>query len=214
MGTEGAWIPLVMAAVSAGTQYYNAEKTADRQDTELASRLTADAERQRRADAEVQKLIQQTAQSTPQEEIKSSLAQFTEQLRKAQGGQVSALEAPSGASDRYKKDAAAAASGVSQYGDKLSGLFSRIDAAQRQREGEAVQRADLGTVIDLIGRESQGANFLSDMRMNSIRDNPWLTALSQVTAGAASGYGGGAKSAPAGKQAGKVAPYKKPGGKG
>jgi len=192
MGTEAIWIPIALAAASGGVSYVNNRNTAKKQDQELAGSLRSKRALQQKADSEVQKLITDTEKSNPQEEIAKSLSQYTEQLRRSQGMQGSAIQGLSGASDKYQQDQVAANSGIAQYGDKIAGLMSRIDGAARQRENEGVNRMDFQNRISMLGREGEGQDFLSRMRLDGIRPNAGLSALSEILAGASGGsYGGG-----------------------
>lgn len=198
MGTEAIWIPLALAAAGTGASVYNERRTAKKQDNELARGIREKSALQRKADSEVQKLISDTAGSNPQDEIAESLAQYTEQLRRSQGQQGSGIQGLSGASDKYQQDKVDATSGVAQYGSKIAGLMSRIDGASRQRENESINQANFQNRISMLGREGQGQDYLSRMRLDGIRPNAGLSALSEVLSGAAGGtYGtastGGAK---------------------
>lgn len=207
MGTEAAWVPLVLAAVSATGTYVNNRNTARRADREAALRLTNQNARQREADQEISNLITETAASNPEEEIAKSAASYAAEMERNKGSATGGIADVLGASDAYKKDAAKDAQGVSQYGELLSGLFSRIDGAQMQRQGELSSRMSTQNVIDMIARRSQGQDALSDLRMNAIRNNPLLTAVSEIAAGAASSYGGGKSGVTGGGFSG-MSPYK------
>lgn len=210
MGAEVV-VPLLLTAVSAGTSMYNTSQTRKRANSELEARLMNQSARQREADVEVQKLISETEASNPEAQSAKSLAQYTEQLQRNLGNQSSGITGIAGASQAYKSQAGQDAMGVSRYGDMLSGLMSRIDGAVRQREDEAYRRGDTASAIQGISRNSSGDDFLSQLRLDGIRENPWLTALSQTMAGAASTYGSGAGGGTAGVKKTKANTYRKGG---
>lgn len=198
MGTEAVWVPLVMAAVGAGTSYVNTRNTNRRLDNEAVTRLTNQRGRQREADKEIQQLITETAASNPERRSAEALAGYTSELRRSQGQQTSGIDNLMGASDAYKAQAAAGAQGVSEYGGQLASLFSRIDGAMRQREDEGVARMDAQNRIDMHSRRSAGDDHLSDLRLQGIGPNPLLTAVSQLAYGASQGYGSGGSTLGAG----------------
>lgn len=208
MGTEAVWVPLVLAAVGAGTSYVNTRNTNRRLENESLTRILNQQGRQREADVEVQKLIQDTAASNPEARSAEALEGYTSELRRSQGQQTSGIDNLAGASQAYKDMAAKGASGVSEYGGQLASLFSRIDGALRQREDEGVDRMDAQNRIDMISRRSAGQDHLSDLRLQSIGPNPLLTAASEIAYGMSQGGGYGGKSAakgPGGKKLKKVA---------
>lgn len=190
MGTEAVWIPLALSALGAGTSFVNTRNTARRQDQEAASNIRQLGERQRDADGEITRLLADTAASDPQQEIGDSLKQYTSELERNKGMQSSGTQTLSGASSAYQAEAAKDAMGVAKYGDKLAGLMSRIDGAARQRENEGIRMDQSQNIISQLARRSQGDEYLSNMRMDSIRDNPLLSAVSQLAYGAASTTGG------------------------
>jgi hypothetical protein len=191
MGTEALWIPLVASAVGAGASYYNTSKTNDRRDSALATQLRNQQGTQRRADAEVQRLIADTAASNPKDETAEALGQYTDALRRNAGKNTSAIQTTGGVSSAFKDDAAAATAGIAEEGKTLSGIMSRIDGAIRQREGEANRRLDSQSILGLLSREMGGQTFLDNLRIQGIQENPWLTALSSATSGYAQNYSGG-----------------------
>lgn len=204
MGTEAVWIPLALTALGAGGTAYNNRQVANRQDEELSRQLSRDSALQRQADDKVRDLLKRTSESDPKEETAQSLKQYTDSLRRNVGSANGGVQQLSGASDEYQAGAAEAGAGISQFGDKVAGLMSRVDGPIRQREGEGLDRQLFQNVISLLNREGQGQETLSRMRMDGIRPNPIIGALSEVALGAAGSMGGGG-----GKNAGlKKAKYK------
>lgn len=191
MGTEAIWVPLVLGAVSAGTQYMNNRQQARRADRVALDSLRTNAQRQRRADEVTQKLISETGKSTDKEERSSTMSGFLKQLQKAQVDSHAGLQIQGAANDAFARDAAQAALGIDAEGTKYADLASRLDSPFLQRRNEQRLRTDAALDIDLVGREQQGADRTSDLRLRAIRSNPWLDAMSAVTRGAAASYGSG-----------------------
>ena len=195
--STGTAIALALAAASAGTQYYNTQQTAKRQDTQLAESLRSQGAKQREADALVADKVTEMQGSTAESDRRQALDSYIAALRKGKGNSEAGL-APLVGSDRFKADAAAAAEGVQNYGEKTAGLMARMDAPSMQRQREATGYGRLASDIGLIGRESRGQAFIDDLRLRAIRRNAGLDLLSGLlgAAGAAAGgLGGGAATA-------------------
>lgn len=191
MGTEVAWVPLVAAALGSGASIYNARRTDSRRDAALAQSMRNTRAGQDRANAVVRDLIADTAASNPEAEKAKALAGYTEALRRSAGNNTSAIQQPGAASDAFKADAAKATLGVAEGGDKLAGLMARVDGAVGQRRNEANQRVDVQGILNMLGRDMEGQNFIDRLRMDSITENPWLSAFSQAANGFAGSYSGG-----------------------
>lgn len=197
MGTEGFWVPLVMAAVSAGTTYYDNRQQQKKADRIALQSLQQTSDRQKKADAVTQQMLQDMGASTAEGEKQSTLRGFLDQLSRAQPEAQRGVQARGGESETYRRDAAEAAMGITQQGERYADLASRLDAPALQRQRERNSIFDRGMDIGLIGREQEGADRQSKLLLSQIRGNPWLQALAGVTGGMASSYtggGGGAKS--------------------
>ena len=104
-----------------------------------------------------------------------------------QGQQNAGLNTgPGGFSEEYRRGTAEAGEQLGEYGTGRAGLLSRIDAPRLQRQNEGILFDTLGNELRMIGREASGQNYLDQLRLNSIRRDPWLDALS----GVATSYGG------------------------
>lgn len=198
MGTEAFWIPAVMTLVSAGAGYANQRSKQKKSDRIAMDSLNQSKAKQARADQVNNNLIEDISRSSPEAEkgnrLKDYLAQLSGNAPNANGGVMPV----GGASDAYSKDAAAAALGIDAYGKDLAGTTSIIDGAgdQRRREGKSI--FDGGLDLSLIGREQEGANRVTDLKLKGVRDNPWLQALQAVAGAGAAGYSGGGGGASAG----------------
>lgn len=191
MGTEAAWVPWVLAAVSAGTTYYDNRQQQKRADRVALQSLQQTDARQKRADAVTQQMLQEMASSTPEGERQSTLRGFLDQLTRASPDAQQGVQLRGGESEAYRRDAAEASLGITQQGQQYADLASRLDAPALQRQRERNTLFDRGMDIGLIGREQEGADRHSKLLLSQIRGNPWLQALAGVTGGMASSYGGG-----------------------
>lgn len=190
MGTEAAWVPLLIAATGAGASYVNTTRTAKRQDQVLAEGIRQKSRTQQGADAKVNELIAKTGDSNAEADKGQALQQYMATLKQSRGQAVGGLAPMSGASEAYAADANQAALGIDDYGSKIAGLMSRIDgpAAQRRREGN--DQADFGVAIDQIKRFAEGDDFINRMKLNGVRRNPLLDAFASFAQGTASGMAG------------------------
>ena len=190
-GAEVA-IPLILAAVSGTAQYVNQRNVAHEQDQTLAAQLRAQGQKQQQADARTAQLITQEQQSTDQPDKAKSLATYNKDLALKAPQATTALAAPPSASQAYAKDKQDAALGISDYGNQQADWLSSIAAPQLQRQRDQITNIDpYRNDIGLISRANAGDNFLSNMKLNSIRGNPWLSLISGVSGGAASGMARG-----------------------
>lgn len=190
MGTEAAWVPLAVAALSAGGEYVNTQNTAKRQDQAEAQAIRNQSLIQRKADAKVNDTVQKLAGSTSADERAKRLDDYLGQLRRHQAT-IQAGLAPAIGSDAFKADSADAATGATNYADQTAGLLSRIDAPQLQRQGEGFDYGNLATDLNLLQRDSSGQNFLDQLRARNVRRNAKLDLLSGLgMAYAGSAYGG------------------------
>ena len=186
----GTAVALGLAAASAAAQAQNARRVAKKQDNEAARQIRSRGNRQREADAQVGQMIQKTAESSPEAAKASTLDRYMQTIR-AQGGNAGAGLGQVGAtSEAFRQSGADAALGIGDYGERVAGLLSRMDAPMLQRQQETVDRARVGSDLDRIKRFSGGDEFLSQLRMQGIRRDPWLDAFAAAASGAASTAGG------------------------
>ena len=178
MGPATPFIPYIVAAVGAGASYVNTRNQAKKADSIALQSLQSNAARQRRADEANAQLAQDITASTPEGERSARMSSYMAQLAAASGDSLSGVKPLTGASAAYSRDAANAALGIQGYGENYAGLTSTIDAAGDQRRREGRRITDAGTDLALLGREQEGDDRVSQMRLKSIRPNPWLSALS------------------------------------
>lgn len=187
------------AIVAATASYENNRQVAHRQDSELARQLRQQYGLQHQQDQQTQQLVQKTAQSSPDSARSNLLDQFMTKLRAESPNAVRPLAQVGNVSGAYTKAANDAALGVSNYGTTNAGLLSAIDAPGLQRQAEAANLSRYGTGLNEIKRQSAADQFLSQMRLQAIRPNPWLTAVADgaraygmARAGGSGGGGGDA----------------------
>jgi hypothetical protein len=176
-----------LALLGGGLNYVNQRNVAKSQDREAAAQIRQQSRRQDEADRAVTDLLAQRAVSDGASERGSISQQYLQQARAAQAAATRGLGQSGAVSDAYRTAANDAALGVSDYGQTAATLMGRIDAPQQRRTREALEEGDLQTRLGLIGRQSQADDFLSRLRLQSVQQNPWLSAAAQAANGAASG---------------------------
>lgn len=192
MGSEAIWVPLIMAAVSGTATYVNNRNVAHKQDENLADRIRNQNKLQHQADLKTADLINKEAHSTDTQDKAKSMARYNASIAEHMPQATGALKTTGAVSDAYKKDGSNAALGIADYANNLSDLTSSIEAPQLQRMRD--QRENInpyGTAIGLIGRENSGDNFLSNLKLNNIKANPWLSLVAGTTGAAAKGMASG-----------------------
>lgn len=182
-------VALALAAASAGGQYYNTQKTAERQDNQLAAQLRQQGKRQHEADAKVTELIDKRAASSPEDERAGMLEGYLATIRAQSGNANAGLSQAGAVSDAYRESSNEAALGVSDYGKQVAGLLSRMDAPALQRQREGMESARFESDINRIKRFSMGDDYLAKLRLDQIRRNPWIDAASALAGGAAGAMG-------------------------
>ena len=193
MGAE-LLVGLALSAASAGMNAYNTNKTINKQDKALATDIRNQGIKRREGEALTNAEIQKLSASTSADERKKKLSSYTDAIRRKSGEATNGLLNGVGG-DTFQADASSAAGDVLAYGNENADLMSRIDAPIDQRIGEANSFGNLGINLDTVAREAQGRHFLDQLRVNSIRRNPWMDAGSQVLNGlGGSMIGGGAVS--------------------
>ncbi len=192
MGSEAFWIPAAIAAVGTGVQQVDAHKTAQRQDEEAAQGIRIQGDTQQKADAQIAQNIKSLQGSSPEAARANAANAFITQLRRNSAESTGVPVA--GGSARYKGDIATSNQNVADYGANLADTQSRILAPNLQRQQEGQNSQQLAANLSEIGRQSQANQFLSQLRMRGITNDPWMQAGGSILEGvgngmAASNYG-------------------------
>ena len=191
-GAEAAWVPAVIAAVSAGTTGYAQNQALKRQDREAAANILAQGAANREASQRVNKTVQELKTSTPDDAIAQRREAYTAALRKNQPGTESAaLPTFSGASMRFAEDVGGARAASAASGAEDADIMARLDAPALQRQAEAQRAAGAASDISLISGRAGGQNALSQIRRAGIQVDPWLTAAGQIGSAYAGGLAAG-----------------------
>jgi hypothetical protein len=176
---------LALAALAAGTEYYNTQETAKREDKQAAQSILDQMGIQKKANARTQQTIQQVQGSTAADARAQRLQDYMHTLNQAKARTTAGLTNPVVGGSTFQADSAAAANQAQNYGDQTAALLSRIDAPVVQRQQEGFDYGQLATDLNAIGHQSAGQAFLDRLKQASIRRNAKLDlAASLMSAGA------------------------------
>lgn len=197
-------IALAAAAAAAGGTYYNTEHTAHRQDQQAAQSILNQSRIQKKADSRVDQTVQKLEGSTSADAKEARLNDYMNTLRENKAKLTNGLTPTIGGS-AFQTDSANAATGTQDNAAKTAGLMARMDAPGVQRQNEGFDYGNLASDLGQIGRQSQGQNFLDQLKLNAIRRNAKIdlgASLASAYAGSAAGGAGGAASGAASGGAG------------
>lgn len=187
--TAAALWAAAAAAAAAGVSQHNTNRTISRQDREQAAGIQRQSRIQQRADQQVNTEVDALENSTAADERSARMAEYMKTLGAARNKTEGGLENDA-LGDAFSASAQAAKGDLKTKGETTANLMAGVDAAGLQRQGEAFRFGNLATDIGLIGRESAGQQFLTDLRTRSIRRNPYLDATAAGLQGAAGGLAG------------------------
>ena len=117
--------------------------------------------------------------------------QYLQQVRAAQGAASNGLRQGGAVSDAYQQQSNDAALGIADYGANAANLMARIDAPQQQRQREAIEGAQLGSDLGLIGGRAAADDFLTKLKIQGTRSNPWVGLASSLASSAGQGMSAG-----------------------
>lgn len=207
MGTEGAWIPWVLGALSTGATLVDQEKMARKQDSILSRQIQANNERQAEADRKVAETLRERAASDGTAEREELGSQYLDAARAALGKANAGLGQVGKVSDAYTTSANDAAMGVADYGSRVANLMARIDAPARKLQKEGIGESRLRTELGLIGRAMEGDDFITRLKLQMVRPNLGLRAASALLGGAAMGAAGAGGAASGASGSGSLAGF-------
>ena len=196
MGTEAFWIPAAIAAVGAGAGAYADNRAAKRAEDISQRGIQKQSLRQREADQRVNDSLSGLEASSPDAARQESLDGFLKMLR-ANKGQAGGASTVGG--DRFKEDTNAASAAIKNYGGQRADNLSRITAPGTQRVNENVAVNRTNSDIEGIARNARADAWLNQLKLQSVRADPWIKAGGQFMTGlgagmAGAGWGTGASS--------------------
>lgn len=196
-GTEGAWVPYVLAAVSAGTQYMGAEQEREEKRNILNRSLQRSSET---ADKTAQDVVKEGANYTPEQRMEALQAQEAAAAAQAQkdaaGAGIVQTAGEKGNTSSAFKQAKAAADTVE--GNRITALaqeLAKTRAPGRLMNEEGLRRGALAG--ELSNQWSTARNMAGANNMEASNVGPsGLSTFGSIAGAIGSAYGGGG--APAG----------------
>ncbi|GAB3054076.1 hypothetical protein [Stenotrophomonas tumulicola] len=189
------WVATAITLIGAATQQYTQHKANSARDDRLAQQIRTQSANQDRANAAVNDLLTQRATDDGAVQRDATERSFLDQAQAAQLAAGSGLRQPGAVSDAYRTAANDAALGIGDYSRNAASLMARMDAPRQQRRRESLQSGNLATQLGLIGRQSQSDDYLSNLQLQSVQADPWLSAAGMVAQGVGRGVAGRAGSA-------------------
>ena len=171
-------LPMLLGAGGGLVSAYGANQQARQQDKIAAQGIRNQAARQREADALVNQTIRQQQQSGPEGYQRSALDEYMQQLQRTAGAATQGLNPAGAVSNRFADAATAAAGDIGDYGTNRAGILSRIEAPMRQRDAEGISFGRLNSDLNPIRMGSQSDEYLNRLRMQNVRQNPWMGVIS------------------------------------
>ena len=196
------FVPMALAAASAGAQAYNAQQSNSRAQASEVQAIQNQQDLRNKAAADVTKATQQIAADNPANLKAQADAQYVNELRRnaagAQSGttggtqtfgqSTSSLPTNVNANKRYKQDVNASQKEVQQFGNTDANNMAGIDSAIRERQNEGLNLSTLQTNLDALGAQSWNQNFVDQLRAQSAGQlNPWISLGSAILGQTASG---------------------------
>ena len=178
MGTEEFWVPAALAALGTGASAYNASAANSRAQGQEVQGIEQQNALRQQAAGQVNKTIQQVAQSNPQALQAKATGDYINQLRTNAAATDPGLSGTSntpGGSSRFKGDVSAANTSTANYGNDLASQLAATSSAVRQRQQEGLNMNTLQTNLGLIGAQSGQNSFLTQLRAAAAgQQNPWI----------------------------------------
>ncbi len=196
-------LALLLTAFGTAAQQVGANQADHARRQALDEQLQRQNAINQRAGERVSQEIQTVANANPEDERLAAQNDFMAALRKAKVADGGAdFGSPAGASDRFAADVGQARAGASAEGRALAGNLAAIDAPNYARIGEGRGLTDTAIDLSLLGGQSRGQDFLTQLRM--ARANGAGAGLESLGGGIAA-FGQAAAS-----RASKPVPVKKP----
>jgi len=184
-------VPLLLSAVSTGAAVYNQNQTAKKQDNVLAQQIRNQSATQQKANAKTSEFINGQAKQDDTAQKAQAQQKFQAQLAANAPQATAALKTPGAVSQAYQQAGANAAQGIAGYGSQQGDLLSSIAAPLQQRRDNQKNIDDYGIEIGNLKHQLGNDDFLSSLKLQGIRPNPWIGAAGSLAGGAAGAYGGG-----------------------
>jgi len=187
-----SWWAVGAAVASAVVSQYNANKVQKKRNQATVASIEEQAKNQRQAAQAVNQNLDTLTASTPEDEYRGRESAIRNQLRQKQAMALAGIQ-NTGGGEAVTSMADAAKPQAIGYGDDINRWISGIDAPMLQRQGEAFDRQNVENRLNVLRRNSAQEDALLRLKLAGIRENPWLSMLSQGLSAyaGAKGFGGG-----------------------
>lgn len=186
-----SWWAVGAAVASAVVSQYNAAQVEKKRNRATVASIQEQQRNQREANKATQENLDKLAQSTPEDEYQGRASDIRNQLRQKQAMALAGIQ-NTGGGEAVTEMAAAARPTAVGYGDDINRWISGIDAPMLQRQGEGWDRQNVENRLNRLRRDSAQEDALLRLKLAGIRENPWLSMLSQGLSAyaGAKGFGG------------------------
>jgi hypothetical protein len=169
MGTEGIWIPALIAAAGAGVSEANNRRTARKRDEETAAGIRRQAETQRESNLKLNEVLGEIAKSSPAAARSNLNQQFRNNVRRQRALALGNLAQQGDVSEAAQQASQLAGINAASYAKNVANLLAGVDAAGLQRQNERKTRGNLAMDRARLGRNSAQDDFLTRLRVNRIQ---------------------------------------------
>lgn len=197
-GVEPALIGAAVAAAGAGVQMHEQGRTLRNQDRSAADAIINQGAKNAKGTKAVQDNIKQLQGSNQEGDVASRVAAYTDAIKRAQPQAQGGLNAVAGGSRKYAEDVGQAKTDATALALDRGATQARVDAPVLQRTRETQNANNTATNLNMISADAQAQAFLDKLKLQSIRNNPWLMAAGKTLQGAGSAYAMGGTGAGAG----------------
>lgn len=202
-GLEGAAIAAAISAAGAGVNAYSQNQTLRSQDQAAAAGIRNQEQLQRQGEATVNQNVQKMSAAQSQANVDAASAKQLAAYRAAlSAGSTAPGASPTpvaGASGAYKARAAQAGGNASDFVNALAASGAKTEGTQLERVQEGQGMADTASKLGLLNTQSQGQDYLTQLKIRAQQANPWLTSAGILLGGTGaglssySGYNSGVK---------------------
>jgi hypothetical protein len=185
------WVAVGLTLAASYMQYRNQQGVAKKQDNNLAAQLRSQAATRQKVSARTQDLIQQQATQTSKPQETAAAKSYNDALTANKAMATAPLANVGNVSDAYTKAKADAQAGVSTYGTNRANNVAAIEAPTQMRRDNVRNIDQYGQDVNTAWRDQHGQDFLANLKLQGIHQNPYINMLASGMKAYAGGMGGG-----------------------
>lgn len=191
-GVEPYLIGAAIAAAGTGVQQYSQNQTMRKQDRAAAQSIINQGAKNAKGVQAVQENVKDLQASNPSGDIQERVQAYTDAVKRATPQAQAGLNAGGATSKKFAEDVGAAKSASTAEALQRGQLQAKVDAPALQRMRETANANNTAQKLNMISADAQAQAFLDKLKIQSIKNNPWLMAAGSALQGAGSAYAGGA----------------------